>query len=168
MTTFRPAVEKEDQYVQKVIKYIPAEIVAGYTALIGYLNVTANSDIPDHYIAYYLFLIVILILITPIWTYYAVLDKADPPNPDEDKKRARFHAFIATIAFIVWVLAIGNPLLKILLCNCATPNCPDCLFYSPVLGSILLVLFTLLTPLMERIVLRTKLPTKNESKQTAS
>jgi len=158
MATFRPAVKKDDQYVEKIIKYIPAEIVTGYIALVGYLTVTANSDIPAHYKTYYLILLIILVCITPVWTYYAVFDKADPHDPKAARKRAIFQAVIATIAFAIWVYAIGNPLLKALLCNCPKTDCADCSYYSPVLGSIILVLFTILTPLIDRIFFSTKLP----------
>jgi hypothetical protein len=156
MATLRPAVKDNDGYVQKIIKYIPAEIVAAYTALVGYLSVTANSNMPAHYKTYYLILLVVLVLVTPFWTFYAVLDNSKPPDQNTAKKRAFFHAVIATIAFAIWVYTIGNPLLKALLCNCTKIDCPDCGCYSPVLGSIILVLFTIITPLIERIVLGPK------------
>jgi hypothetical protein len=160
MATLRPAVKDDDGYVLKIIKYIPAEIVTGYTALVGYLTVTANSEIPAYYKTYYLILLGLLVLITPIWTFYAVLDKSDPPGQKTAKNKAFFHAVIATSAFAIWVYAIGNPLLKALLCNCTNIDCPDCGYYSNLLGSIILVIFTIITPLIERIVLGTILPTK--------
>lgn len=157
MATFRPAVTENDGYIQKIIKYIPAEIVAGYIALVGYLGVNNGAEIPPHYDTYYIILLCILIVITPVWTYFAVID-ADGSDPVLQKKRAYFHAFIATFAFVIWVYAIGNPLLKVVLCGCSTISCEDCVYYSPVLGSIFLVLFTIITPLIERIILGTKLP----------
>ncbi len=156
MATFRPAVNEDDGYVQKIIKYIPAEIVAGYTALVGYLSVDINTQIPSNYKTYYLILLVTLIIITPIWTFFGVIDN----KPDEtNKRRAYFHGGIAFFAFIIWVYALGNPILKAILCNCegAAP-CKECSAYSTVLGSIILVLFTILTPLIERIILGTRLP----------
>jgi hypothetical protein len=161
METLRPAVKDDDGYVQKIIKYIPAEIVAGYTALVGYLTVTANSEIPAHYTTYYLIILVVLVLITPFWTYFAVLDNSNITDHNAARKRAFSHALIATIAFAIWVYAIGNPLLKALLCNCMRTDCPDCAYYSSVLGSIILVLFTIITPLIERIVLGPKVDKKN-------
>ncbi len=163
MATFnRPAINSNDGYIQKLIKYIPAEIVAGYTALTGYLSVNTNTDIPPHYKTYYMIVLCILLVITPIWTYYAVLDNDQPAGPSQgtppNKKQAWFHASIATISFTIWVYAIGNPLLKTILCDCTNTGCPDCGLYSPVLGSIILVLFTILTPLFERIVFGTRLP----------
>lgn len=162
MATLRPSVKDDDEYVQKIIKYIPAEIVTGYTVLVGYLTVTANSGIPAHYKTYYLILLGTLVLITPIWTFYAVLDKTNSPCRRTDWEKAIFHAGIATIAFVIWVYAIGNPILKALVCDCIYANCPDCYYYSNVLGSIILVIFTIITPLIERIALGTILPTKQQ------
>lgn len=153
MATFRPAVKKEDSNVQKIIKYIPAEIISGYSVFIGALSVTTNT-IPENYTTYYLILLIILTVVTPIWTYFAVLDSDDTNN----KKRSLFHAAIATFAFLIWVYAVGNPLLKALICECNTIDCPNCSRYSPAIGSILLGLFTITTPLLERLILGTKLP----------
>lgn len=157
MASFRPAVKEDDSYIQKIIKYIPAEIMAGYTALVGYLSVGSHSEIPPHYKSYYMILLIILIVITPVWTYFGVIDSQTPESVHQ-KKRAIFQAFIATVAFIIWVYAIGNVILKAVLCHCNNTDCADCASYSPVLGSIILVLFTLMTPLFERIILGIKLP----------
>jgi hypothetical protein len=153
MATFRPAVKTDDGYIQKIIKYIPAEIIAGYTALVGYLNIDSTTSIPT-YKTYYLILLVALFVITPVWTYYAVYD--DASTQANKTTRAIFQATIAAIAFLIWVYAVGNPLLKALLCGCTTIICKDCPQYSPVLGSIILVLFTILTPLLDRIILGKK------------
>lgn len=160
MTTFRPAVKEDDGYVQKVIKYIPTEIVTGYTALVGYLSVGTNTDIPHDYKTYYIILLCILGVATPVWTYYGVLDNNTSGNNFPVNKRALFQSVIATFSFAIWVYTIGNPILKSILCNCINTGCADCGYYSPVLGSIILVLFTIMTPLIERIVLGTKLPTE--------
>ncbi len=158
MATYRPAVKDDDNYLEKIIKYIPAEIVAAYTALIGYLSLEPNTDIPAHYKTYYLIVFFILLLITPVWTYFAVIDNNDPPDPITKKKKAYFHSVVASIAFIIWVYALGNPLLKGILCRCSNTSCGNCGAYSPILGSIILLLFTVLTPLFERIVLGPKTP----------
>jgi hypothetical protein len=160
MTTFRPAVQEDDGYIQKVIKYIPAEIVTGYTALVGYLSVGVNTEIPQGYKTYYIILLCILGVATPVWTYYAVLDNNDAGSNVPVNKRALFQSVIATLSFAIWVYTIGNPILRAIICDCTNTGCPDCGYYSPVLGSIILVLFTIMTPLIERIVLGTKLPTE--------
>ncbi|TAM94691.1 MAG: hypothetical protein EPN39_16865 [Chitinophagaceae bacterium] len=157
MASFRPAVKESDGYVQKISKYIPVEIIAGYTALTGYLTIGANMEIPSHYKTYYIILLIVLIVMTPVWTYFAVID-GQAAELDKQKKRVFFQAAIAMLSFIIWVYAIGNVLLKAILCHCNNTACADCSSYSPVLGSIILVLFTLMTPLFERIILGTKLP----------
>jgi hypothetical protein len=152
MATYRPLVSESDNYSQKIIKYIPAEIVAAYIALTGYLAVKPNIAIPSEYKTYYQIVLIVLIVITPVWTYYAVIDGKEPEDPVKRKKKALFHAAIATMAFLIWVYALGNDLLKAIICKCPIPNCDNCPQYSPILGSIFLVLFTVLTPLFERIV----------------
>src|SRR4051812_27994784 len=126
MATFRPAIKDNDGYIQKIIKYIPAEIIAGYTALAGYLAVGANADIPAHYKSYYLIVLLLLAIITPVWTFYAVIETPAALLSNPDRKKAYFHAVIATLAFLVWVYATGNPLLKAVLCNCPRTDCADC------------------------------------------
>jgi hypothetical protein len=156
MPTLRPAIKTDDNYLEKIIKYIPAEIIAAYTALIGYLSLGPNSEIPPHYKSYYLIVLFILLLITPIWTFYAVIDNDDPPDPIKRKKKALFHSCVASTAFLIWVYALGNPLLRAILCKCSNTSCDNCGIYSPILGSILLILFTVLAPLFERIILGPK------------
>lgn len=153
MPTLRPAVKESDNYLETIIKYIPAEIVAAYTALVGYLAIKPATDIPAHYKSYYLIVFFILLFVTPLWTFFAVIDNNDPPDPIKRKKKAYFHSGVATIAFIIWVYALGNDLLKALLCHCDNTSCDNCALYSPVLGSIILIIFTILTPLFERIFL---------------
>jgi len=155
MKTIRPAVAEDDGYIQKLIKYIPVEVIAAYTAMVGYLAIGPTTDIPVYKI-YYLVLLAILFIASPVWTYFAVLDDTDE-NTDQKKKRALFHSAISGFAFLIWVYATGNPLLQILLCKCTTANCSDCAIYSHALGSMILVLFTLVTPLLERIILGKKL-----------
>ncbi len=142
MATLRPAIKESDNLLETIIKYIPSEIVAAYTALLGYLSLKANAEIPDHYKTYYLIVFFILLLITPVWTYFAVIDNNDPPDPIIRRKKAFFHAAIASVAFIIWVYALGNVLLKAVLCNCTKTDCENCATYSPVFGAILLILFT--------------------------
>lgn len=159
MATIRPIINEEDGYIQRVIKYIPAEIVAGYMALGGYLAVEPNAEIPAFYKGYYISLLAILTIITPVWTYFAVID-SEAINKVVQRKKAIFHALIALLAFEIWVYAIGNDILKAIICSCTNAGCQNCALYSPVLASIILVLFTIATPLLERIVLGTKLPYK--------
>jgi hypothetical protein len=158
MANYRPAVQQDDNYLQKIIKYIPAEIVAGYTVLTGYLPVKPQDPVPAEYHLYYLIVVVTLSVIAPVWTYFAVKDS---DSGTMDPQRPWFHAAVALVAFFVWVYALGGRLLESLLNTSRGHE-----WYNTTLGTILLLLFTILTPLIERIVLGTKLPAqlKNTTK----
>ena len=164
MPTLRPAVKEDDEYIQKVIKYIPAEVVAGYTAIAGILSIDTSLPIPEGYKKWYLIFLCVLLIAAVVWTYYAVIDNV-PTGTPPDKKRAAFHSVIAGAAFLIWAYAIGHPLLEANMCCCEgffltanaviTKTC-GCVIYNPKAGSILLILFTICTPLLERIVLGKK------------
>ena len=155
MAKLRPSVNADDSIIQTIIKYIPAEIVAIYPALVGYFNVNPNTVIPPHYITYYVIIVVVLFIFTLVWTYFGVIDNKTAALKKLNT-HALFHAIIAGIAFLIWIYAIGNSLLKAFLCGCINTDCDDCGIYSPVLGAIFLALFTLLTPIIERIFLGPK------------
>ncbi|WPU92836.1 hypothetical protein SNE25_26280 [Mucilaginibacter sabulilitoris] len=96
-------------------------------------------------------------VLTPVWTYFAVIDSPTTP-PDKKQKRAIFHAVIALISLVIWVYAIGDILFKSWLCGCYAPANSGCYDlsgrYSSVLGSVILILYTgLVVPLTERIFL---------------
>lgn len=120
----------EDSYLGKVARYIPAEIVAAYLAASGII-MGAADDFPK---ATWLWLAVAVMgVLTPIWILYAT----DVP----DKPKAVFQAVAATIAYLVWVFAISGADLF-----------PA--WYNPVYGGLLLILFTLAAPLIEKIFIK--------------
>jgi hypothetical protein len=90
-----------DGYFDKVIKYIPGDIVAGWTTLLGLtggVGVAAGSSIPA---AVFVVLLIAFIALTAWWTYRQTLDfKAGP---------ARTQIIVSTIAFLVWAFALGRP-----------------------------------------------------------
>lgn len=157
----RPAIKDDDNWLSKIIKYIPAEILAVYTAVIGVLKSTSNDKLPSgSNVSTYFVIFVIIIVLTPIWTYLAVWDNPNVKEPPSKRKRAIFHAAIATVAFLIWVYAIGDILFKSWLCDCHDPQTMDCFKtaghdrYNSVIGSLALILFTgLVVPLLERIIL---------------
>nr|WP_199003113.1 hypothetical protein [Flavobacterium sp. ASV13] len=157
MKIMRPQIKDDDNFLSKIIKYIPAEVIAVYTAIIGILKQDLNSKLPtESAVNTYFWVLCVIIFLTPVWTYIAVIDNPDTKEPPSKTKRAIFHAIIATISFIIWVYAIGDPLFKSWLTNCYSDiklNCtPD--KYNSVLGSIILILYTgLIVPLLERIIL---------------
>lgn len=155
----RPQITEDDNFLSKIIKYIPAEVIAVYTAIVGVLKQNLDSNLPEKSdVNTYFIVLLIIVLLTPIWTYFAVIDNPNTKEPPSKAKRAIFHAIIATISFIIWVYAIGDILFKSWLCKCYSPDTISCFdksgLYNSVLGSIVLILYTgLLVPLLERIFL---------------
>jgi len=155
MKITRPQIKDDDSFLSKIIKYVPAEIIAVYTAIVGVLKQDLNSALPtESAVDTYFWVLCAIIFLTPIWTYFAVIDNPNTKEPPSKNKRAIFHAIIATLSFIIWVYAIGDTLFKSWLTQCYSDvplNC-DTGKYNSVLGSIVLILYTgLLVPLLERI-----------------
>jgi len=159
---FRPAINNDDNYLSKIIKYIPAEVIAVYTAVVGVLKPENSSSTPDTHV--YIILLLIIIGLTPIWTYLAVLDNTDIKEPPPKKKRAAFHAAIATISFCIWLFAIGDELFISWWCrNAEAGKCT----YSAKFSSLILILYTgLFVPLLERLVLGKSVPPTPLNKQS--
>ena len=115
-----------DTYFDKVIKYIPADIVGAWLAVDGLIkaagdNVAANTS----WVAF-----VIGIAITAFWTHKQTQQPKKPP--------AMTQIAISTAAFIVWVYASGGPFV--------TAN-----LYNPAYGSMLLILYTLIVAMVNPI-----------------
>ncbi len=154
----RPQISENDSFLSKIIKYIPAEVIAVYTAIVGVLKQGLDSNLPKkESVETYCIVLIIILCITPIWTFFAVLDNPNESESQSKIKRAIFHSFIATISLVIWIYAIGDILFKSMLCGCYSPEKIDCFDtvakYDSRLGSIVLILFTgLLVPLLERLV----------------
>lgn len=155
----RPHISQDDNFLSKIIKYIPAEVIAVYTAIVGVLKQNLDSNLPDkNAVDTYFIVVLIIVCLTPIWTYFAVIDNPNTKEPPSKNKRAIFHAIIAMLSFIIWVYAIGDVLFKSWLCKCYSPETVACFDesgnYDSILGSIFLILYTgLVVPLLERIFL---------------
>ena len=115
-----------DGYFDKLIKYIPTEIVGGWIAMTGLIK--GASNIPTNTILWILF--VIFIGLTAV---YIIQQTFEPKKPLAIKQTS-----ISTIAFMVWVFALGEPFNSLS-------------FYNPVYGSILLILYNLTIPLINPI-----------------
>jgi hypothetical protein len=122
-----------DSYFEKLIKYIPADIVAGYVAITG---IVSGHDQPL-WLTWGVF--GVLLALTPL---YVVYRKTDPPGFAWCKT---FHWVTACIAFTAWVFALGGPF--------ATFT-----WYQPYLGSVVLILTTLIIPVLEGQFIRTDSP----------
>lgn len=111
--------EAVDGYQDRLLKYIPADINAAWLALTGIVK--SVTTIPQSTILWILF--VILLVLTPIWTWMQTSEGNKPP--------AVTQILVATGAFFIWVFALGDPFTSLS-------------FYQPVYGSILLILYTLI------------------------
>ncbi len=119
----------EDPYFAKVTRYIPSEIVAAYVAASGIvLGSTGVSKLTWLWIV-----IAVLGVLTPVWLYFATKVEGKPP--------AVFQIVTGTVAYLVWVFALSGGVLF-----------PA--WYNPVYGGLLLILFTLVVPLIEKVVVK--------------
>ena len=114
-----------DSYAEKLVKFIPADILAAYVAISG---ITASNDQPL-WLSWGVF--GVLLALTPL---YVCLVKTDPPGIAWSKT---FHWVAACLAFTSWAFAMGGPF-------AATFD-----WYQPYLGSVVLILTTLIIPVME-------------------
>ncbi len=123
--------EQRDSYTSKLVKYIPAEIVAAYLALSGGF-VTLNSPW-----APWLSLVWVatLAVLTAVWIPYATSDETQkiPAHP--------FQTYSAIVAFLVWAFALGGAWLKLLPQELQT--------VQPVIGSMAVTAATLFIPLVD-------------------
>ena len=113
-----------DTYKDRLFKYIPADVVAAWTAVTGLIaGATISPGI--FWVLFFVF-----IVLTALWTHRQTSQKGQPP--------VWIQIVIASIAFIVWVFALGGS------------SSPFSTFswYSQVYGSILLIVYTLAVPLI--------------------
>jgi hypothetical protein len=114
-----------DTYFDKIIKYIPTDIVAAWVAATG-LVATAGNAVPTTTLLWICFMVGIII--TPLW----ILRQSRMPGLPPAYKQS----LISTAAFVVWVFALGGPFATLA-------------FYHPLYGSLLLIVFTLVVGLIE-------------------
>ncbi|NLS76913.1 MAG: hypothetical protein GXY76_06600 [Chloroflexi bacterium] len=107
-----------DGYFDKVVKYIPADVIAAWTAATGLID--GAVDVPSDLLLWLVF--AVGAIFTAIWTFRQT---QEPP-----KGPAVTQTVIATGAFVIWVAALGGPF--------ATLG-----GWSPVYGSLLLIVYTL-------------------------
>lgn len=117
---------KLDGYFDKLLKYIPTEIVGGWIAITGLIR--SASGIPNNTILW-----ILLIVFTGLTAAYIFQQTFDPKKPPAVKQTT-----ISSIAFIVWVFALGEPFNSLI-------------FYRPIYGSILLIVYNLTIPLINPI-----------------
>ncbi|MDQ5937094.1 MAG: hypothetical protein QG574_4453 [Cyanobacteriota bacterium erpe_2018_sw_21hr_WHONDRS-SW48-000092_B_bin.40] len=119
-----PDSKTTDSYFEKLVKYIPADILAAYVAITG---ITASND-PPLWLTWGVF--GVLLALTPLYVCYV---KTVPKGFLTSKI---FHWVTACLAFAAWVFALGGPFATFV-------------WYKPYLGSVVLILTTLIIPVLE-------------------
>ncbi|MEM7579538.1 MAG: hypothetical protein AAF316_06705 [Cyanobacteria bacterium P01_A01_bin.80] len=114
---------KIDGYFDKLIKYIPSEIVGAWIAIKGLI--ASDDTVPQDNFLWTLF--AIFTILTAVWIFKQTSEPKKPP--------AVTQILISTGAFIIWVFALGEPFSSLAL-------------YRPVYGSIALILYTLIVTLI--------------------
>jgi len=121
----RPSPEnrKETTYSERLVKYIPAEVLAGYI-FVG--SQTAHFETHSSKVIFLLTLIGLCVVAIPIH-YRQILPRT---------KKARKHMLISQVAFLVWAYAIGGPVAVVG-------------WHHPGIGGLVMVAFTFLIPLFK-------------------
>ena len=114
---------KIDGYFDKLIKYIPSEIVGAWIAIKGLI--ASDDTVPQDNFLWTLF--AIFTILTAVWIFKQTSEPKKPP--------AVTLIMLSTGAFIIWVFALGEPFSSLT-------------FYRPVYGSISLILYTLIVALI--------------------
>jgi hypothetical protein len=115
---------KPDDYFDKAVKYVPADVVAAWTAIVALVSKTAGM--PSNPVLLICF--VIVLGITFWWTLRQTDTSHQPP--------AIKQAIIAMFAFAAWVLALGDlngPISSVIT------------GWDAAYGKIVLILFTLIS-----------------------
>jgi hypothetical protein len=86
-----------NDYIERVAKYIPGEVVAGYLAIMGMIEAADEKNAARLGLAWAVF--VIGVIVTPI--YLTMVGK-----PIGQQK---ITIWISTFAFVVWAYALGGP-----------------------------------------------------------
>lgn len=120
-----PISDKGNHYLEHLTKSIPSEIVMAWVTITGLLK--SDDQIPFNTVLWILLLI--FIVLTIAWTY--------KKNSGLYQKPSIGQIALTTGSFMIWVFALGEPFSSLS-------------FYHPVYGSIALILYSLIVPLISR------------------
>jgi hypothetical protein len=110
-----------DGYFDRLFKYIPAELVAGYIFVLGVAKQLTNAG---EIRVFQWSLFIVFCILTPLYLWRV-------------QKVQKFQQhIISLLSFVVWVFALGGPF--------ALSG-----WYNPVYGAILLPVFTLVVAIIE-------------------
>jgi hypothetical protein len=118
------------EYAERIMKYIPGEVLSGYVAINGILaSVTGDQDDLRRWA--YILTFLLCATVTPV--YFWLLAK-----PGQPKRR---QMVMSTLAFIVWAYNLGGVFKDIY------PAYVPVQIHIPWIGSILIIAFTLVSGL---------------------
>jgi hypothetical protein len=93
-----------DKYFDRTVKYVPADVVAAWTAVVAVIKGAADIA-ADNRPTVLLICLVVGVVAAFVWTFINTKDRsANPPT----QRPAYVQSAVATIAFVVWVLALGD------------------------------------------------------------
>ncbi len=121
-------VNRSDDYLSRVLKYIPSEIVMAYIAIEGVLRTSYNPAVwaeRQMLLKLSLGVAATLTIITPLWLYRVM------------RVRRGTQILLSTLSVPVWLFAMGGPFVLL-----------D--WYEPAFGAIVLPLYTLIVPIISR------------------
>ena len=121
-------VKSADDYLSRVLKHIPSEIVMAYIAIDGVLRTSYNPNVwSERQTLQRLLWITLaaLTIITPFWLWRVM------------RVRRPTQLFISTLSVPVWLFALGGPF---------TLQA----WYEPAFGAIVLPIYTLIVPIISR------------------
>ena len=121
-------VNQSDDYLSRVLKYIPSEIVMAYIAIEGVLRTSYNPAVwaeRQMLLKLSLGVAATLTIITPFWLYRVM------------RVRRGTQILLSTLSVPVWLFAMGGPFVLL-----------D--WYEPAFGAIVLPLYTLIVPIITR------------------
>lgn len=108
-----------DDYVSRLLKYIPTEVIVLYLTLSSLLRSVEQSSVAWGWLIFFFGLAA-----TPLYLWRL------------QHVRKALQLIISTIAFAVWVFAMGGPFANLA-------------WYAPFYGGVLLCVYTFLIPIIE-------------------
>jgi hypothetical protein len=136
---------KLDGFFDKLMKYIPSEIIGAWIAIKGLIKSAnpvnnqsnnglinnSNGATGDNS------LWILFFVLTVLTAVYIFKQTSEATSKTEKSKEspAISQIIISTVAFVIWVFALGEPFSSLS-------------FYQPIYGSIALIIFSLIVPLI--------------------
>ncbi len=129
----RPTAEKSDNYLSRMVTYIPTEIIAGYVAISGFIKtMPAPRQFP-----WFCVTSLALLVLTLFYLRFATAKAG--------RKRPLSHPITGAIAFAAWVFATGGPFEHYQMSADGSTG-----WYNRAIGSVVLVMVCLLLAVIQR------------------